>query len=75
MILQIVFILLKINLCFGSEHLSPTLIAKLETYKWHEKMCSMLGGHIATENEIVSHLSNNDRYFLKKKVSMKPLIM
>ena len=65
MILQIVFILMKINLCFGSELLSPTLIAKLETYKWHEKMCSMLGGHVAAENEIVDYFSKNDRYSLK----------
>ena len=51
---------MEIGLSFGEdEQLSQTLIPKLETYKWHEQMCSLLGGHIGSENEIVDYFSKN----------------
>ena len=60
MTLKIIFILMEIGLSFGGdEQLSQTLIPKLETYKWHEQMCSLLGGHIGSENEIVDYFSKN----------------
>ena len=51
---------MEIGLSFGGdEQLSQTLIPKLETYKWHEQMCSLLGGHLGSENEIVDYFSKN----------------